>query len=172
MALSAAEIESADPSAWTGKVGALTYDSESDATTWLTRRGYTELEAASAGDQEIYLIKATEAAEDAIRSAFRGRPVTTGQGLLFPAYGAYDGQGVLITPDTAPDQYLEGIRLIAEELAAGTWMLLADSGVGAIRSERTKASAVEYRDGVDASSIQANHPGIWRKLRQAVPRMI
>lgn len=172
MALTAAEIESAEPNPWTGKLGALVYEATADVATWLTRRGKTVFAGLEAADQEVKLIEATEAGEDVLRGLFRGRPVTTGQGLLFPAYGAYDGHGYLIPSDTAPRQYLEGLRLIAEELAAGTYMALVDAGLVGVRAEHTRASGVEYREGVDVSTLSANHPAIWRKLRMAVPRMI
>lgn len=172
MALTAAEIESAAPDAWTGKPEALSYDSEADVATWLTRRGKTAFDGLSAPEKETTLINAVAAGEDAIRALFNGRPVTVGQGLLFPARGAYDGHGVLLSTDTAPREYLEGLRLIAEEQAAGTWMVLAAPGLSGIKRERTRASEVEYRDNVDVASLQANHPAIWRKLWMAVPRLI
>lgn len=172
MAFVAAEIESAEPSPWTGKLGALVYESEAAVASWLTRRGKTAFDGLDADGQEAALLNATEAGEDAVRPYFRGRPVTTNQGLLFPARGAYDGHGVPILTDTAPREYLEGLRLIAEEMASGTWMTLAGAGLTGVRSERTKAGAVEYRDGVDPGALSTNHPAIWAKLRMAIPRLI
>jgi hypothetical protein len=173
MAFTAAEIESEAPDAWTGKPTALVYETIAAVAARLSRRGKTAFNTAEEAAQEIALLRATEDAEDAIREEFRGVPLQSGQQLLFPADGAYDGRGHYIPANTAPTEYLEGIGLMAEEISAGTYMVLAaDGGAVGVLEEYTRKGGVKYRDGVDMSSLRTNHPDIWRKLKMAVPRML
>lgn len=169
MAFTAEEIEAASPGAWTGKAGALIYRDPATVAAFLSRRGKTAFSGSNADDQEVALIRATEAAENAISGRVRGIRLNPGQRLLFPGEGYYDHQGRLLDTNEAPEQYLDGIAYLAEEIRAGTYLLHA--APRGISSERTRTGGVEYRQGSDPSSLAENHPEIWNLLRSAIPRM-
>lgn len=173
MAFLAEEVESAAPNAWTGKPTALVYQLPSEIATWLVRRGYAVFAAAEAADQEAILLRVTEVAEDVVREWFRGRAIQAGQRLLFPARGAYDGAGNLVEQDTAPSGYLEGIALMCELDAAGKFLpSAADPMLAAIAEEGSRRGRIVYRGNVDPAALSTQHPEVWRKLRQAIPRFI
>lgn len=169
MTLKALEIESATPNEWTGKLTSLVYETEAQVADWLARRGHLKFEAAD--DEEEILIRATERSEDEIRDLFRGASVTRDQGLLYPALGAYDSRGRLLKSDTAPAEYLEGIRLLCEVMATpGAFMPNIDAS--GIAAETTKRGSITYRLSADPASLAFNHPDIWKRLKVAVPYFV
>lgn len=174
-ALTAAEIESAAPNAWTGKPSALVYESEGDVSAWLVKRGLTAYSARPEDDKAADLVVVTETVEAEIATRIKGVPVTPGrlgerQGLLFPAAGAYDSSGELVPSDSAPLGLLEGIRLLAEEKAAGRF-LKGQRSPGIKRQKHREVMELEYFEGVDGSSIATLHPDAWRRIAKAFPRV-
>lgn len=168
MALTEQQIEAAGADAWTGKATSIVYTDYATAIAFLALLpGTSALAGAGADEGGKWLFAATTAAEDEIRNAVRGMPVTKGQGLIFPASGAYDSSGVLIDRDTAPAKYLEGIYLIGERMAAGDWM--ADVPKAGVKIEAKGKTRTEWFEGGDASSIAAQHPDIWMKIATAIP---
>jgi hypothetical protein len=154
-----------------GVPGALVYEQTEDAVDWLVRRGFTALrDLEEEEDRDAALLRATEAAEGAVRELLRGTPVTVDQGLLFPASGAYDSTGRLMLEDELPRFYLEGIRRLAEHVAAGTFMKAKAAGppIG-IEEEGSRQGRIKYRDGVDFSKLSTNHPEEWRLISSVVP---
>ena len=179
MALTPAEIESAAPNAWTGKPSAVVYETAEDVALWLTsKRNLNAFDTLSLPEQEAALVEVTEDAEEAVRPWFRGRPQDQAQGLLLPARGAYDSSlhlmvasGDLPALERSIRSYLEGIRLLAEEVPAGTYMQLATPGAQLIKEEGKTIERTVYREGSDPTSLKANHPAAYRKLRAIIPRI-
>lgn len=170
MALSPEEVESAAPDAWTGKADAIVYETLAEVETWLTRRGHAVFGAADPASQESSLIRATELAEHVLKGLFRGAPHKATQGLLFPAFGAYDSQGYLIPENSAPRSYLEGIRLLANEASAGTLMPQLD--VVGVKEEQSGYTRTQYRVGTPQYALSVNHPEAWFRIKTAIPRFI
>jgi hypothetical protein len=171
MAFDPAEVESEAPDAWTGKSTALVYELASVVEAWLTKRGHAAFAALEVADKDAVLLRMTELAEDIIKPKFRGRPVRQGQRLLFPARGAYDGRGALLDDNEAPAGYLEGIRLMCELEAGGNFMPTPGELAG-IAEERNRRGGIVYRQNIDPAALSTQHPDVWRKLRQAVPRLL
>lgn len=173
MAFDPAEIEDG-----TGKAGALVYEEPDTVAAWLTRRlGEASAFAAADEDEQIAaLLRATETAEAEVARVFAGVPLSAGQGLLFPALGAYGAAGILISSGSnvedaqpaLPVRYLEGIRLLAEEAAAGRLMRFAGGPAG-IKSESSKRGSITYRDTVNLHSIAANHAEAWTRIATVLP---
>ena len=152
----------------TGKPTATVYEQHEAAASWLLNQGYTKFDELDDLDQQAAMRHATSIGEDALRPYFRGVAYTTGQGLLFPAIGAYGGDGVLLDPRALPVVYLQAIRLLAEHHAAGTLLRFAGGPPG-IKEERSRQGAIVYRDGVDFSTVRTNHPEVWNKLLAVMP---
>ena len=108
--------------------------------------------------------------EDELREIFRGADVQADQGLLYPARGAYDSRGLLIDSDTAPTGLTDGIALLCEEQAGGTFMG-ADGGGAGIKREKEGGTETEYFEGVDQTLMSSQHPGPWRRISEAIPRV-
>ena len=152
----------------TGLADAEVYDTSADASAWLVKENpqstFAALEFAA---QDRSLLKATRLAEGGIRRRFRGRPVTPGQGLLFPALLAIGQDGAMFDWDERPAKYRQGIFLLAEYAADGT--LMARSSHASIASHSGKRQSIAYRPGADLTTIAANHPDAWDLLRTALP---
>ncbi len=179
MPLTDDQIESASPDAWTGKPAAIVYQTAAQAATYLVSIGLSTFNAADLADQEAALARATDTSEDSLRRKLRGQPVERSQGLLLPAFGAYDYNGRLMPTSgdlevevPAIRALLRGIALLAEHITAGTFMPSAQPGAGGgVTREWTRRGGVEFQDGADTASVAANHPEVHRKIRQIVPRM-
>lgn len=169
-ALTAAQIESSAPDAWTGKSTALTYESEAQVSTFLTSRGKTVYSGRDEDQKREDMIIVTERVEDEIRELFGGSDVQANQGLLFPSRGAYDSRGLLIDHDTAPSGLTDGIALLCEEQASGTFMD-RDDGSSGIKREKLTLVETEFFESVDQASMSYQHPGPWRRISEAIPRV-
>jgi hypothetical protein len=169
MALTAAQVESASPNAWTGKSTSLAYETEAEVAAYLTARGLTDYDGRTADQKAQDLISVTDAVEAEMAERFRGAVVQLDQGLLFPARGAYTSRGELVDADTAPPGYLAGIALLCEEKAAGTF-LPTETGA-AIKVEEEGGARTEYFEGGSLSSIEAQHPAAWRRIAEAIPKV-
>jgi hypothetical protein len=165
-ALSAAEIESSAPNAWTGKSTSLVYESEATVAAFLLKRGKTLYSARNPDEKAQDLIVVTETVEAEVYDKFRGARVDPDQALLFPARGAYDGRGVLIDEDTGPRGLLDGISLLCEEQAAGN--LLPEPFTGVKRQKADDVEA-EYFDTSDRSTLAVAHPAAWRRIASSFP---
>lgn len=175
-ALTDAQVESAEPDSWTGKLLAVVYETTVQAGDALALKGLTAFQGSGDPEKDAALVEATEIAGAELEPFFRGLPVTDGQGLHLPARGAYDQRMVLLreSGDLTLDRavktgLLPGIRLIAEYLRDGSWMLLASAGAAGIKREKTRRGEVEYKDGSDPESIQANHRDVYGLLRRMMP---
>lgn len=150
----------------TGRPGAVVYESPVVGISWLVRRGKNAFAGLDDAAMEAAAINAVEAAHDALLLYGFDSPKTYPvQALAFPASGAYAFDGRLFAPDEIPTDLLEGIRLIEEEIAAGTWMPTA--GQGPIKRMEADGSEVEYFSSPD--TLEAQHPAIAGKLRRCVP---
>lgn len=158
----------------TGLPTALVYEPLEDALAWLTRRGFTALAlkaASQAAAAETDFVRATMDVDNLVRPFLeRSEPTRRNQGLLFPRDGAYSSAGYLFEPDELPAVYLEGIRLIAEHMAAGSYMLHSGGPVG-IEEERSRNGAIKYRPGSNPNSFQSNHAEEWRRISTVVPSL-
>lgn len=152
----------------TGKSTAVVYEAPATGITWLNTRGKTSFSAASAALQEQYAVEAVEEAQDLlVELGFEAPPTIPTQALIFPSRGASRWDGRLYDTDEIPVHLLEAIRLIEEEKAAGTWMDAADL-VGVVDIEEGGASE-SLSSTIDLSSLEANHPAIYRRLRRCMP---
>lgn len=166
MPLTADQIEDG-----TGKPTAVVYEDLATVAAWLTLRGLTVFAGKAEADQIAALVRATSAAEDEVRLRLRGTAITDDQGLLFPASGAYSAAGDLFAEDARPRTYLEGIRLLAEESAAGRLVLTAPAPAG-IKEERSRQGAIVYGDGAGGvSALAAHHPEAHKKIVSVIPRV-
>ena len=154
----------------TGLTTAVVYEQPATGAAWLVARGKTAFNAASDANQKVYALRAVEELEDVgLQLGFEGAPITDGQGLIWPAQGAYMQAGWLVDPDTVPSEWLEAIRLAEEEMTAGTWMPLAEPAAAAIASESADGASTTYRQNIDPASLRVNHPAIHRRLRRCLP---
>lgn len=152
-----------------GLPGALVYEATEDAVAWLVRRGYTALSGLDEEAQDRALLRATEAAELAVRKRLRGVPSVADQGLLFPASGAYNASGRLMLEAELPRLYIEGIRLLAESVADGTFMAAGPST--GIKEEGSRHSRIVYRDSVDFTTLATQHPEAWDRISSVIPSL-
>lgn len=76
------------PEDGTGIAGANSYVQVDFADTYFSERGVSEWGSLSTEQKQINLIKATDYVEGRFSARFRGSPMTTTQGLHFPATGA------------------------------------------------------------------------------------
>lgn len=176
------QIESATPDEWTGKPTSLVYQASADLASFLVLRGLTVFSSSTDAEKDAANLNAVEAAEDAVRGRVRGVPVQAGQRLYLPAAGAYDHQSRLMHPSGDPlaadtlersiVSYLEGIALIAEHLRAGTWRQLTGTGAASKKREETRVYQVERFQGVNPEGLAEQHPDVWLKLAQILPRLI
>lgn len=83
----------------TGVANADSYVSQSDAVSWLAKRGLT-LTGVTASD-EVLLIKAMDFLES-LRDQYQGRQVDSTQALQWPRVGVYR-DGALVASDEIPD---------------------------------------------------------------------
>lgn len=174
--LTDAQVESADPDSWTGKLQAAVYETTTQAGDALALKGLTVFQGSTDPQKDAALVEATEIAEAELEPFFRGRSVTEGQGLLLPARGAYDQHYTLLresgdlTLDRAVNKgLLPGIRLIAEYLRDGSWMVLSSAGAAGLKREKTRRGEVEYKDGSDPGSLASNHRDVFGLLRRIMP---
>lgn len=166
MTLTADQIEDG-----TGKPTAIVYEDLATVAAWLTIRGLTVFAGKAEADQIAALVTATSAAEDEVRLRLRCSPITDDQGLLFPASGAYSASGDLFAEDARPRTYLEGIRLLAEEAAAGRLVLTPPAPAG-IKEERSRQGGIVYRDNAGGiSALAAHHPEAHKKIASVIPRL-
>ncbi len=182
MALTPAQIESADPDSWTGKPTSIVYQPNADLAAFLSLRGLTVFSDSTDAEKDTANLNAVEAAEAAVRGRTRGVPVQAGQRLYLPAAGAYDHQSRLMhssgdplaadTLERSIVSYLEGVALIAEHLRAGTWRLLTGTGVASKKREHTRVYEVERFQGSNPEGLAEQHPDVWLKLAQILPRFI
>lgn len=172
----AAQVESAEPDRWTGKLAAVVYETTTEAGDALALKGLTVFQGSTDPEKDAALIEATEIAEQELQATFRGHDVQDGQGLLLPARGAYDQHwrllresGDLTLERAVKKGLLPAIRLIAEYLRDGSWLLLAATGTSGIKREKTRRGEVEYKAGADPESIATNHRDVYGLLRQIMP---
>ena len=123
------------------------------------------------------MLEGHEEVEDALLEAgFRGSQIVNGQGLLLPARGAYDSEGLMIDGDEIPaeaaerrglQRLFEGLCLAVEKSHAGNLAdPVATSGAAGQFSKITRRGrTVEFRQS--SSGFKDRHPDIWRKARAA-----
>lgn len=151
----------------TGKSGAVVYEAPATGITWLNTRGKTSFSGATDANMERYAVEAVEAVQDILLQwGFESPPTVTTQSLLFPARGAYRWDSRLFDQDEIPTHLNEAIRLTEEEMAAGTWFP-ADE-VGDVEEIQEGGVTVKYSES-SASSLQAAHPEVARRLRRCLP---
>jgi hypothetical protein len=162
------EIEGAEPDGWTGKAGALVYQDPAEVAAWLVRNGYPAFAAADEDAQTAALLRATRAAELAVRPYFQG--ATFGGGLLFPADGAYDARGALRDDSQPPSEYLQGIALLAEAVADGSFLSFVQ--LSGISAESNAAGSISYSGSgaVGMAGVVVNEA--WQLVKVAIPRFI
>jgi hypothetical protein len=172
--ITAAQVESAEPDSWTGKPLSVVLETTTEAGDALALKGFTAFQSSTDPDKDAALIRATEIAQEELEPFFRGRPVQEGQGLLLPARGAYDHNynllresGDLTLERAVKNGLLPGIRLIAEYLRDGSWMLLASPSF--VKRDKTRRGEREYKDGSDPNSVRAQHSDVYGFLRKMMP---
>lgn len=162
-----------------GLATALVYEDVDDAAAWLVRRGLTSFANLTneTGDpkRDRALLLATEEAENAIRPHVRCWPRQLGQHLIFPAEGVYDSRGRLLDAilpegEYLLEEYLQGIRLLAEASAAGRLMPLRGSNA-TLQSLSSRSGSASFRAGVDLNSLSTNHPEAWRLISTMIPAL-
>ncbi len=154
----------------TGRSTAIVYDNVDAAKAWLDRRGLTAFGLADEDVQKAALVRATDAAEDAIRQHVRLVHFEPTQALLFPGVGAYDSSGRLMEENERPLIYRQGIFLLAAEIIAGTFMQVAKTPLN-IASESSRRGSITYRQGVNPGSLAANHSEAWSKISFVIPQL-
>lgn len=165
MAFDAEEVEDG-----TGKPDAIVYEQAATAAAWLARRGYTRFSTKTESEQEAIMINATQIGEEAIRPRFVGFPIADQQALLWPAHGAPDWRDAEVNPGAVPDSQKEGVRLICEKLADGSYeSTLSSAG---IRRERHNGKELEYQMQGRGASFAELFPEIFSVLRKSLPRSI
>lgn len=170
----AAEIEDG-----TGKTTAKVYFDTDVAIAWLNTRGKTSLSGGTVATQEAAMVTGHEMLEDALLEfGFRGSQVTNGQGLLFPATGAYDSEGMMIDGDEIPaeaaerrgmQRLFEALCLAVEKAHAGDLesTAAASGALGEVVEVSRRGHRVKLRE--HPASFADRHPEIWRKARAALP---
>ena len=173
-AFATAEIEDG-----TGKSTALVYEDTSATIAYLDDRnggsGTSVLSTKTADQQKSAMINGTDAAENAIRPYFRGLPRTDDQNLLFPSDGAIGSQRgtsqKVFDTDETPSTYLEGVRELVELSADGKLWPTSSPDRAMIKSTSRRGHRVEFRDASVAGDLASLHPGVFRRLRTALPRV-
>lgn len=94
----------------TGLAAANSYVSVADADTHHTDRGNTTWTAASNGDKEVALVKATDYVDKRFGRRFRGYRTSKDQGLEWPRISAFDNDDYLLADvDDIPRQLVKAV---------------------------------------------------------------
>lgn len=141
----------------TGLANANSLTTREEADTYHADRGNTSWAAASTGNRELALIKATDYVEQRFQLRFIGRRVVEDQSLSFPRKELVDRQGRLFAEDVVP----RGVKYAVFEYAlrALTAPLLSDPSAtgGAIKRKLERVGSLEeeteYVDGASASIL-------------------
>lgn len=131
----------------TGLVGAESYVSDTDASTYLTsigNPGDPEWTAASVGEREIALRQATQYLNSIRRDQWRGTRKTKLQALAWPRAFAVDDDNFPIADDAVPLALERATAEAAWRFIKNSGVLIPDyAGTGDIKRRRSKVGSLE-----------------------------
>jgi hypothetical protein len=137
----------------TGLANATSYVSVEDASIYHADRGNTEWD--NVADQQIALIRATQAVDAKGRLRFVGDKGTSTQALAWPRTDAVDTDGFEIASDELPVALINAVceAALIEGGVQGTLQPALDRG-GAVVEERVEgAVTVKYADGAPTGTV-------------------